>query len=290
MKKASRYIPSLILSVILVFALAGTISAFVFSLCFTRENALSIAEKNNTSETVMLQLEKYYAEKQHSSGIPAEVYMDSLNADKIDEIISYKINDGFDKIEGKSDNVGNYYEISDTVESIESFFSEYADENGIPKDEVYDEKLKSTVESAEKTIESQCDVYKFETLESQNILSKASGVMKYIQMIMTALVIADAVVMLLIFAVNHKEKTSFFYWTGISALISGVVGIIPSVYLICSGFFNSFTIKQPQVFSVYTSAMTGFTKVFMYSMTVLILLGILLLAVYSVCEKKKSKK
>lgn len=99
-----------------------------------------------------------------------------------------------------------------------------------------------------------------------------------------------AVVLLILFllAINRKDKKVFLYWTGISAIISGVIGTVPSAYLLATKYFNAFSIKQPQVFAAYTGAMYKITEAFMAASIALIVVGISVIVLYAVfCSKNK---
>ena len=96
---------------------------------------------------------------------------------------------------------------------------------------------------------------------------------------------------LLLLMINRRNLSVCLYWTGISSLIAGILGTLPSIYLLSSKYFDAFVIKQPQVFKSFTSAMYGLTKAFMSVHIAILLIGICFIVVYAVVNKmlKKSK-
>ncbi len=77
------------------------------------------------------------------------------------------------------------------------------------------------------------------------------------------------------------------YWCGISAIVSGIIGLIPSIYLIATRYFDSFSIKQAAVFTAFTSAMYKYTEAFMAVQIALIVLGIAMAVIYGIIGDKK---
>ena len=286
MKKASTYIFSLILSVLMVFAIIGTLILAVVKISVSENSAVKITEKKNISNLVYSQLEKYYNEKYYSSGIPSEVYMGALNEDVIENIMKAQIKSAFDRKDY------NYKDsdISGVEENLEKFFSSYADENDIEKDSKYNKKLENAKDNAKKVISDYCDVYKINTLKSQGINGKIYKILDILQFVFTAALATVGIVAVLLILFNIKEISTFLYWLGISCLVSGVMGSIPCIYLIVSNYFGSFTIKQPHIFMTYTGALNGMTEYFLIFSICTAVFGIFLITAYAVAVAKSKDK
>ncbi|MBR6386380.1 MAG: hypothetical protein IKS03_09730 [Ruminococcus sp.] len=286
MKKASTYIFSLILSVLMVFAIIGTLILAVVKISVSENSAVKITEKKNISNLVYSQLEKYYNEKYYSSGIPSEVYMGALNEDVIENIMKAQIKSAFDRKDY------NYKDsdISGVEENLEKFFSSYADENDIEKDSKYNKKLENAKDNAKKVISDYCDVYKINTLKSQGINGKIYKILDILQFVFTAALATVGIVAVLLILFNIKEISIFLYWLGISCLVSGVMGSIPCIYLIVSNYFGSFTIKQPHIFMTYTGALNGMTEYFLIFSICTAVFGIFLITAYAVAVAKSKDK
>ena len=283
MKRASTYIFSLILSVLMVFAIIGTLLLAVAKISVSEDSAVKNIEKNNISDIVYSQLEKYYNEKYYSSGIPSEVYMGALKSDIIEENIRTQIKYAFER------NDFNYTDsdFSGVEENLEKFFSSYAEENNIEKDENYSEKLGNAQDNAKKIISDYCDVYKINTLKNHGILTKFYKVLDILPKAFTAASAAVGIILLLIVLFNIKEIATTLYWSGISLIVAGIMGTAPCIYLLAANYFGSFTIKQSHIFTTYTSALNSVTKYFLIFSVCAAVTGIIFLVIYAVVLEKK---
>ena len=288
MKKASTYIPSVILSVLLVFCVIAGSALLIADLNVTASKTKTFSEKEDLAEKVHTDLDKYYRSKANATGIPASVYMDCLDKDYLNTVIGAYI----DATYGALENDGRFsVEVPKNTaldNSIDTFFSDYADKTGYKKDENYEKKLASTKENAYKTIGSSCDIFKVNSMNSHGLLKKLSKLYR-IRYKLTFVVIAATVLFIIILAVLHRKRIyELLYWCGISSLIAGIMGTIPSAYLIATKYYNAFSIKQPQVFAAYTKSLFGLTEAFMASQIAAIVIGIGMLVVYAVfCGKGK---
>ena len=288
MKKLSSYLPSLLISVIIVFGFIGMAAVILLDINVTANNCISISKKNALEKGIYSELESYYKDKYNSSGIPAEVYMDAISENYIKSFEEVYINAAFETLNTGEKMEIEFPENKQLEDSIEKFFSDYADKSGYEKDEAYELKLSSTKENAYKTIGSYCDVYKFSALNEHGVLIKLSKLFRYRFALTIALALADIVLLLLLFFINIKNKLVLYYWVGISAIISSILGATPALYLIITRYFDSFSIKQPQVFTAYTKVMYNFTEAFIAVETAMIVLGISMLVIYAVmCGKSR---
>lgn len=287
MKKISTYLPSLIVAVLLVFTLIGSSGALLADINITAKKCISLAEKNQLENKIMSELEKNYKEKYNSTGIPADVYMSALSYEYIINFEKAYINSAFDALNfGSSLNV-DYPENKDLEDSIDSFFSNYADQNDYEKDENYEIKLRSTKENAYKTIGTYCDVYKFSAMDAHGVLSRLSTLYRKRGVVTAVFILSDLILIAMLLIINRKRKTNVLYWTGISAIITGVLGAVPSIYLLAVKYFDSFSIKQPQIFTAFTSSMYKLTEAFMAVQISMVVIGISLTVVYGVVHDKR---
>ena len=286
MKKPSSYIISMLLSVAFVFVTIGLMGTMVAFIHATPENAIKLAEDKQITPMISKEIETYFKERTNTSGIPAQVYTDAITEAEINQIRDQRIRDGFTFMSSGNTSDG-IVELDKLDQSIEEFFSGYADENGIDKDEKYQTALEKAQASAKKVVSEKCDIYKISSLQSHGVLKKAGIVYRNLGYIIAGLFAAAAVLILLLLAACRKEKRSVLYWTGVSALVAGAVGTVPSAVLLATDYFKSFSIKQPSVFTAYTSAMNGLTCAFMAASIAVTAVGIALLIVYGVILSKE---
>jgi uncharacterized membrane protein (DUF4010 family) len=87
--------------------------------------------------------------------------------------------------------------------------------------------------------------------------------------------------------INRKNKVTVMYWSGISILLAGLIGGIPSIYLLTTKYYDSFSIKQPPVFTAFTSVMYKFTEAFTATNIACVVISISLIVTYAVIHDKK---
>lgn len=285
MKNAVSYVFSFIVSILLVFlTLASLICLTVRSYANPENKIKQIVQEENISHVVYTELEKYYSEKYNTTGIPADVYMNAIDEEYLNNLIINKISEFFAYL-----NLELFEALDPRNEKLDmalsSFYSDYADSIGAEKDAKYDEKLSDAKANAYKVIEDYCDVYKFKAMENHGILNKLIPVYKKLPMITGISLIAVAVLLLILFLVNLKSKSAFLYWSGISAVISGIIGAVPCIWLTATDFFSAFTIKQAHIYTAYTSTMTAVTQSFMTASIVTASVGVVLVIIYAVLDR-----
>ncbi len=285
MKSIGSYIGSFILSVLLIFSVIASIGITVVNAFANPDKLYEITKEKNLSHIVYTELEKYYSQRYSITGIPADVYMNAIGEDYLDDVIRTKIDNGFyDLIDWKqSDSVVNM-----TLETaLNDFYSDYADSIGAPKDAKYDEKLSNAKSNADEVISEYCDVFKFSTMEKQGILKKISPL--YAKLPTLTLIVYGSTIflMLLMILVNIKSTSVALYWTGISASVSGIICSLPCLYLKATNYFSAFTIKQPQIYTAYTTAMYKAVESFLTISSVSLAAGIILIIIYALLVKNK---
>lgn len=284
MKKTS-YILSFIMSVLLVMTLLATLITAVVMNFANPDKLYDITKEKNISRTVWTELDKYYSQRYNTTGIPAEVYMNAISEEYIGDVIRIQINNGFYVLADReqSDSV-----INNTLETaLNDFYSDYADSIGAPKDAKYDEKLSDAKANANKIIAEYCDVFKFSAMKNHGILKKISPFFNKIPTVMLILCGADVFLALLLVLINLKSTATALYWLGSSGIVSGIIGALPCLYLKSTNYFSAFTIKQPQIYSAYTSVMNKIVENFLAYSLISVALGIVFIIIYAVIVKYK---
>ncbi len=289
MKKASTYLPSLILSIILVFLLLLTEGFITFFACVTEKKADKLISDEQIYSKIYAQLDNYFTDKYNTTGIPKEVFLDAVDEDYIRKATEASVANGFQTLE-----TGRVTEVQIPVnealeKSITDFFNNYADETGYEKDEAFEKKLQTTIKKAYSVIYDNCDVFKFKALSSHGITVKMSRICQFGAFVPIAFIALDIIMLLIILLINRKEKASAFYWAGNSFIIAALFTVIPAVYLLADKFYDSFSIKQPAIYSAYTSAMYGITKALLAAGIAYIAAGILSMIFYKIFSAPKEK-
>ncbi len=287
MKKPSSYLPSLMASILLVFSIIISSALLMVDINVSPARLKNIVQKKGIETEIYNELEKYFTDKYNTTGIPAEVYMNCIDKKYISTFEESYIDSAFEAI--NNDGILNtvYPQNEKLEKSIDTFFNDFADRNNYEKDENFELKLRNTKENAYATIGSFCDVYKFSAMESKGVLEKIAN--KYSKRIIhTALFLTVTLILILLLILfNRKKKITAMYWCGISAMVAGIIGTVPSIYLTATRYFDSFSIKQAAVFTAFTSVMYKYTEAFMAIQIALIVLGLTMSIIYGIIGDKK---
>ena len=276
MNDIRKYIPSLLLSILLVFTLLAFTGAVTAEKYASPQKLISVSEENSVPSVVRRELEKHFKDKYNETGIPADVYMSAISEDYIRANIEGIINSGFRVLEGEKNVVFSAQKSEELLEkNIEEFFESYAEENGYEKDANYEKRLTAAIDSAYKTVREYCDVYKLVTLNSEGILRKAGSTYRHLDMLTLFAVAASAFIAIIIVLVNLKKLSSALYWIGVSGLVSGIIGLVPCIIISADGYFDRFVIKQPHIFTSFTKLLYGGVNSFMYAQLVLIAVSVI---------------
>lgn len=287
MKKLSTYLVSLVISVLLVFSIIATVLTVIIRINITSEKSVQLSEDINIYSSIKDELNKYFINQYNTTGIPADVYMNAIDESYIRIVTDTFTNDMFNYLESGEKTDAEIHKNENLEKNIEEFFSDYADNNGYKKDDVYNKKISATIQNAYNIIENYCDVYKYSTLQEHGVLSKVSKIYSRLGTLMGICIGASVILIVLLILVNIKSISFVLYWTGISALIAGIFGTVPSAVLVGMKYFDSFIIKQPQVFKTFTTAMYGLAKAFMAVHIAVLSLGIFFIVIYAVLNRLK---
>lgn len=288
MKSAKTYIPCVLLTIILVFSMLGTVICITADkVILNNQTCLEIISEKKISETIKNLLEKNFKQKYSSTGIPAEVYTDVLSEKYIDNIVKLNIVEGFEYLNGNTDKFSVSPDFESLDKSITDFFNNYAEENGYVKDSSYYDKLQKEISNAHSTVISYIDIFKLDTLNGHGVLSQARKYIAYLDKITYICIGADIFCIVLLILLCIKNKREFLYWTGTGFMISAVIGLIPCVYLTSSKYFDSFVIKQEQIFTAFTSYMYKIVDSVMAFEIGILAFGFLLTLIYIIISRKK---
>lgn len=288
MKSAKTYIPCVLLTIILVFSMLGTVICITANkVILNNQTCLEIISEKKISETIKNLLEKNFKQKYNSTGIPAEVYTDVLTEKYIDNIVKLNVIEGFEYLNGNTDKFSVSPDFESLDKSITDFFSNYAEENGYVKDSSYYDKLQKEISNAHSTVISYTDIFKLDTLNKNGVLSQARRYIKYLDKITYICIGADIFCILLLLLLCIKNKREILYWTGTGFMISAVIGLVPCVYLTSTKYFDSFVIKQEQIFTAFTSYMYRIVDTVTAFEIGILATGFILTLIYIIISGKK---
>lgn len=295
MNSLKKYIPCLILSLILVFASLGTSAVIIAGEYASADKLIELSEDNEIVPMIKTQLENHFSDEYNATGIPVEVYAEAMNEQYINSVLEKYIADGFKVLQGEpyaTDTAPTFKTpVNEALEAdIKKFFSDYAESIDYEKDDNYNNKVNSAISSVYNAIGEQCDIYKLKTINNEGLLTKAKPIYQNLSVILLACLAVTVLLIIIIVLINIKSLTAALYWIGISSLISGVIGIIPCIYLNATNYFDAFVIKQSQIFTAFTGLMYSAVDSFMMNQIILAAAGAILIIAYAVIRGRKKKE
>lgn len=290
MKSIVSYIGSFILSVLLIFSVIASIGITVVNAFANPDKLYDITKEKNLSHIVYTELEKYYSQRYNITGIPADIYMNAISEDYLDKSIYLKITDSFHVIENNQNEDTTIFGLANEEgidTALSSFYSDYADSINVPKDAKYDEKLSEAKTNTYEVIMEYCDIFQFDTMYNHGILKKISPLYAKLPTLTLIAYGSTIFLMLLMLLMNIKSMSTSLYWIGVSTSISGIIGSLPCFYLKATDYFSAFTIKQPQIYTAYTTTMNKFVENLLTISLISLAIGIVLIITYAFLVKNK---
>ena len=167
MKQSNHFLPSVLVSLVLVFALmAAEATCFAKQSVMQESTCTALIDEENLTTRVSKSLNTYFKEQVSTTAIPAEVYQKALTDEMLEQGIRASIESAFAYVNGEADSMEVSMDFAPLESAITEVFTTYADENGYAKDAAFEKKLASTIEGAETRVRGTVDVFKFSTLES----------------------------------------------------------------------------------------------------------------------------
>lgn len=273
MKQIRCYLPNVLLTFLLVFFLLATqLTIFAKTQVLNAANFQKIAEQEGLADMAYSSLETYFKTRANSTGIPAEVYTDVMDRDALHEAILGSVSQAFDYLNGKTDTYEFTMDFTALEDSVSTFFSDYAAENNVQKDAVYEEKVASVIAEAEAEILFVADTFKFSTMHKNGWLETARTLVSYLNLAQTACIIGTAVLVLLLILCNLKQPAHLLYWGGLSWMTASLLLLVPCIYVTATDYFAGFAIKDPQIFA----AVVGFLELLVSRATTLAIMTLIL--------------
>ena len=288
MRSIKLYPVKIIFAFLFVFCLLGTeLTLFAKYTALNSATFEKVVESEQLEEKTYTTLENYFQSRSNSTGIPASVYLDSINKNDLKQGTLTSVSNAFDYVNQKSDDYQFTMDFTALENSITEFFSDYADKNNFEKDDIYQQKVDSTIQEAEKEILFMTDTFKFSTIYENGWLAKAKNYMSIFNKISMLLIIITIIIFILLFTFCWKQITEFLYWIGISGFISGLLLFLPCVYLKATDYVSGFVIKDQQIFSAVVGYLHILTNQAILLSAMTLLIGALFLIIFGFLQKRK---
>ena len=255
----------LILSILLVFSLLGTVgSAVGVSVLCGPSQLISQMHRHDAGQKVYDSLNTRFQNDYNTTAVPAEVYMDTISVDWLEQCMENKVTALYGKGSGDID-------FSALESSITDYFEKYAEENNCAKDDTYNEKLRETIDNGEKVISDATDLLRTETLQKSGYLSKLH---KLRTLTFAGEGVCGVLTVLLLLLLRNR------YWIGTGCFGAGALLTAGAGVIFGTGVIHRFVLKEAAVYAVVTGTMTALTTAVLVSGIVLLALGVVLLALH----------
>ncbi len=255
----------LILSILLVFSLLGTVgSAVGVSVLCSPSQLISQMHRHDAGQKVYDSLNTKFQNDYNTTAVPAEVYMDTISVDWLEQCMENKVTALYGKGSGDID-------FSALESSITDYFEKYAEENNCAKDDTYNEKLRETIDNGEKVISDATDLLRTETLQKSGYLSKLH---KLRTLTFAGVGVCGVLTVLLLLLLRNR------YWIGTGCFGAGALLTAGAGVIFGTGVIHRFVLKEAAVYAVVTGTMTALTTAVLVSGIVLLALGVVLLALH----------
>ena len=291
MYKLRNYIFCVLISILLFFTLVAAQAALFTKFSVLNKNTyMDVIQSKKIYSDVYSKLESDYQTKENATGIPAYVYMNSVDDQTVKQIMDSCITNAFEYIEGRTDSLdysSDYDKLEPLQKSIDSFFDEYAQSIGYIKDDAYYKKTASVYEDAQKEFFETSDVYQFSVIDKAGYLKYARKVTKYINTGILAALSATAVLVIFLAIANKKNIRNCLYWLSIPVGFSSVLYLALCIYLKATNYFDKFAIKAPRIFSAMTGALNKFADQIIIVNISVLCISIIFMTVYIIKGKEK---
>ena len=289
MKKYKNFIPCIFFTVILVFLTILTELVFVTkNVYLNSDTVLKIVEQKEISSKLNLHFKSYYTEKYNTTGIPADVYLNVINEEFINENLNLIIKNNFDFLFSKEENIKDVIDYKNLEHSINGFFEDYAKSMNYEKNDLYEKKVKESISDAKIYISSTLDIMQMSTLKKAGLVNKIRSVLKYLDMfsiIISVIIIVDFIIIILL---NIKSIRYVFYWLASSCLISSIVVALPLFYAKYTRYFDKFTIKTDHIFHFVTGYLYKAIDSFLFIQMIAFGFSIILYIIFAITNKTKN--
>ncbi len=273
MNSKLKFILSMFISLFLIFGIIVTYIGYLGKyLLSSSDFCISQIENTNIAQTVYDNLELTFDSQYSTTAIPAEVYMDCIDVEWIENTMKEHVYSSYSLLQGTAEQVAYSPDYTELEASITQYFEEYAQQNNYQKDEVYNQKLTQSIENAKTIINNSTDIYKLEVMKKANIWSKAGKLKNIIEKIVPVCTIS--VIVLIVILILFKNPV---YWIGTSLFASGAILTVPTVWVLASSVIRSFSIKEVAIYTVVTGAMTQLTEIVMISGIIMLVIGIIMI-------------
>ncbi len=241
----------------------------------------NIIREEKLADKVYNSIESDFGSQYNTTAIPAEVYMDAISKEWIEDEMCRRVGIYLDEINGiEADYVTNNTALE---ESITTFFHEYAESINYTPDDAFDKKLSETILNANSTIGKRMDAFYMKTISENNAVKTAAKYLSPIQWLLFAAIIIMSFVLAFIERTRNARR---LYWIGTGFFCGSALTAIPCVYLLCTDAISSFAIKERTTYTAITTLLNNATWSVLARCMIYGFIGIITIVIYIIMSRK----
>lgn len=288
MKKFNNYAASLIFTILTTFFIIFTVFVrFAGTTVMNEKFYTDIVKSEKLTDSVLNSINKFFDDSYASSGIPAEVYLNAIDKDKLESAICNKIENTILEIKGEKVSDKEVFDFSEVEKSITNYFEAFAEENNVDVNEKYQEQLDKTIKAAKTEIENHIDIFMLDVMERSGVLDKAEKLYPFLTPVMIAVISALAVCIVILAVLNRKSIPALFYWGAVSCLCSSVIVAVPCLILKFSDYFNGLVIRTDYIFKSVTAVLYSMVDALLLVQIIIFAAAVILFVLYAVTGRLK---
>ena len=292
MRKLRKYLPNIFVCIVLVFSLLGAESlAFVKYVLLDENTYVQMVDSNKVDEKVYGEIKKYFDDNYDNTGIKSDVYMNSLGADAVRDVIIDKISAACSYIDGSADKYENpQLDFTSLEKELEEYFQKFAEENNIEINDSFKAQLENTAEIAKEEINSCSDVFLLEEMNRTGMLSKARKAYKLFPAAFLGCIILAGLMLIALILINRKNIADFLYWLSCAGIASSAVMLIPCIWLRAVRYFDRLVIRTSYIYHSVTGLCYQLLDEVIRVQCVILVVSIVIMALYVAVIKIKCRK
>lgn len=292
MRKLRKYLPNIFVCIVLVFSLLGAESlAFVKYVLLDENTYVQMVDSNKVDEKVYGEIKKYFDDNYDNTGIKSDVYMNSLGADAVRDVIINKISAACSYIDGSADKYEDpQFDFTSLEKELEEYFRKFADENNVEMNDAFKAQLENTAETAKEEINSCSDVFLLEELHRTGVLSKARKAYKLFPAAFFGCIILAGLMLITLILMNRKNIADSLYWLSCTGIASSAVTLIPCVWLKASRYFDRLVIRTSYIYHSVTGLCYQLLDAVIRVQCAILLVSAVIMVIYVAVVKIKCRK
>lgn len=279
MKKLYHYPAMFVLTMLATISLmVFEVSAFFSLIVFKPDIYSEAVTKYKVADAIYEDLDTYFGRLAAPTGIPKEVYMNSIDKESISNSLDDLLKSSFKFVTSEMAAIPEVnYDFTQLEKDITDYIEEYSEENNIEKNDEYYDLIKKTIDKAETQITDRLDVIMLYKLSNSAIARSLHKYPKMINTIKLVSAILMAVFLLAMFFVNRHHLRDMTYWIGSAMFVSAVIFLIPVVYIKKHGFVESFFMKSEHIYRAVTGILNSLLNRIITTQVIMLIIGVLLI-------------